>query len=684
MLVKRIISVVKFIYPYILILLASLLSNYLLFRSGIAAGDDIRFHLFQINDVVYGFQHGYFGLSTNHLYYGGFALNNYGFYGPVPHYAAAISSFLFAGGNVEFGYKFIIFLSAFIGGVYFYKLALKMSHNKVISIIAASLFIIMPYRTFCALCRCAFAETVAISFIPMIFYGAYSIVHDDSYHVGPYISLIIGASLVIMSHPFTGMMCAIFGVLYLACNVRLLFRKNKGFHVWPSLLVSGLLICCFVGFYIGNALSTKGAGIYRLNDPVIDWTNYEHVAGSTSLSLHFSGFLNLIWINQMQGSASWDGTTISQIMMSIFVFGLSFVNMIVADMTIRFAPENKKYRWLVNAVAMFILPFIFSVKAEIYIGCGVAWMLFTAISYFYNPLEDVEKSTLTKIKYNPDFYFLIVSIFICLLLMFVPGIWLALPSIFYQCQFAWRIWGVCMFFVTMLLTLFISYLRKYKAAVLSFASLTALMVCLSQSLIEKRVAFEVNGRIFKDINIAYVMNNQEARYSGAQNEMVPLILMENGYTPEYENSLYKQVKAAISTRTNFIYTLEDYRKYELPFLEGSGSAIITEYNSPNNVFNVSVESDAALVQFPQFFNYEYVAYANDEYIGTAKNVDGLIAFELPKGEYTLSIFFKGSKLYQIARPFFYIAIPLTVSFGLFGIYYRHLTLTKKKEESLDS
>lgn len=681
MLVKRFISFAKFIYPYILILLASLLSNYLLFRPGIAAGDDIRFHLFQINDLVYGFQHGHFGLSTNYLYYGGFALNNYGFYGPVPHYSAAISSFLFAGGQVEFGYKFVIFLSTFIGGIYFYKMAMRMTKNTVISIIASTLFIVMPYRTFCALCRCAFAETVAISFIPMIFYGAYSIVHDDTYHVGPYISLIIGASVVIMSHPFTGLMCAIFGVLYLACNVRLLFRKNKGFHIWPSLLVSGVLILFFVGFYVGNALVTKSAGIYRLNDPVIDWTNYEHVASSTSLSLHFSGFLNLVWINQMQGSASWDGETISQILMSLFVFVLGFINMVVADMTIRFAPENKKYRWFVTAVAMFMFPFIFQVKPEIYVMSGIAWLLFMSISYFYDPLKTEEETDKTKLKYNPDVYFLIVSIFICLLLMFVPGIWLVLPSLFYQCQFAWRIWGLCMFFVAMLLTLLMSYLKKYKAAVISFASIAALMVGLSQSLIEKRVHYDVNGRIFSDIDIAYVMTNSEARYSGAQNEMVPLVIMDSAYSPTYGNSLYFQIRTAVQTRNHFIYSLEDYRYYTPAFLEGEGYAIITEYDSPNNTFNVCVDTDRALVQFPQFYNIVYEAYADGKYIGEAQNIDGLIAFELPKGNYSLSIIFKNSKPYQIARPFFYAAIPLTVSFGLFGVYYRHKTLTKKKEES---
>ena len=683
MLVKKAISVLKFIYPYILILLVSLLSNWLLFQNGIAAGDDIRFHLFQINDLVYGFRQGYFGLSTNHLYMGGFALNNYGFYGPVPHYSAAIAAFLFADGNAEFGYKTIIFLSTFIGGIYFYKLSLRMTKNTVVSIITASLFVVMPYRIFCTLCRCAFAEVVAINFIPMIFYGAYAIVHDEEYRVEPYISLVIGASIVIMSHPFTGMMCGIFGVLYLACNIGVLLRK-KNFHIWPSLVASGLLVFCLVGFYIGNALTTKDAGIYRLNDPIIDWTNYDHVANSTQLSMQFSGFLNFIWINGQKGSTQWNDETVSSLIMSLFIYLLSFVNMVIADSTLKLVPKNKYFRWAANIVAIFLFPLIIQTRVEIWIACIISVVLFNAVSYLFEDKKAATAPDFSTLKYNPDLYYLIGTIFICLILIFVPTIWKILPEIFYQCQFAWRMWGICMFFFVMLITLLLNHLQKYKGAVISFASFAALLICLSQGLIEKRVHYEVGGRIFENIDIAYVETNTEARYSGAQNEMVPYVIMDSSYKSQYSNSLVTSVRSAIFTRNNFIYSLETYQLYKPVFLTGSGNVQITNYNSPNNSFNVSVTSETALVQFPQFYNQVYEAYSNGQSLGEAQNIDGLIAFSLPEGNYSLDLVFKGSKGYQIGKPFFYASFPGLISFGLFGIYYRRKTSPKKKEESLDS
>ena len=67
-------NIFKTFFPYLVLVVAGLLSCYIYFLPGIAYGDDIMFHISMVNDVVYGIRHGYFGLSTNHLFMGGFAL----------------------------------------------------------------------------------------------------------------------------------------------------------------------------------------------------------------------------------------------------------------------------------------------------------------------------------------------------------------------------------------------------------------------------------------------------------------------------------------------------------------------------------------------------------------------------------------------------------------------------------
>ena len=116
------------------------------------------------------------------------------------------------------------------------------------------------------------------------------------------------------------------------------------------------------------------------------------------------------------------------------------------------------------------------------------------------------------------------------------------------------------------------------------------------------------------------------------------------------------------------FTLEDYIKPV--FLEGTGDATITEYNSPNNKFHIEITSENALVQFPQFYYANYTMYSGKKNLGKAKNVDGLIAFELPEGTYDVKLSFKPSKGYQLTRPLFYLGLFSLVSVGVFGYIYR--------------
>ena len=194
--------------------------------------------------------------------------------------------------------------------------------------------------------------------------------------------------------------------------------------------------------------------------------------------------------------------------------------------------------------------------------------------------------------------------------------------------------------------------------------------------LEKRVYYEVRpNNIIRDDGYEYA---KRIKYSGVQNEMVPQIYEKDDYVSNYPNSLYSKVKSAIRNRSNYIYEKEDY--YEPAFLEGTGTCQITEYNSPNNKFHVDITSDTALVQLPQFYYKGYYLYNGATYLGEAKNVDGLVAFELKKGTYDVSINFKGSIQYQVTRPFFYIGTALLIAGGAFGLFYRKKIMKKPEEE----
>ena len=673
---ERAFNIFKTYLPYVLLVIASLISCYIYFLPGLAGGDDIAFHLSMTNDVIYGIRNGFFGLSTNHLHMGGFALYNLGFYGPVTHFGAALFTILFswAGATPLVGLKFMILASGALGGIYMYKLALKMSNNnRVVALVTSILFIFLPYRIFCALARCAFAESIAMALIPMVFYGAYSFLHDKEYRVEPYVVFTTGAALIVLSHPFTGLVTAIFGVLYMLFNVKEIYnnRRNK-----PALISFGaaLVITAFlVLFYVTNAAYYDSLNYYNVSDEVRQWTTYEHMASETSRSYDFSGFINIIYISRSQGADYWNNETVSSLIFSAFLYFVSMVLAVIVDILLRPLKKSQFYRHPAAIIVALILPIIFNVRAEIYIAISISLAVYFFISFLIKKLPDEieEQKPLYK---NIDLYFLVISIVSCLILIFVPTSWYYMPAIMYKGQFAWRMWSITAFLVAMLTALLLSHFKAKKAVLLGASIVACSIVTLSMGTLEKRVYYEVRPeKVIVNDGYEYA---KAVKYSGAQNEMVPQIYEDSDYVSNYSNSLYIKVKNAIHSHSNYFYSAEEY--YEPAFLEGTGTMTIYEYNSPNNKFHVDITSDTALVQLPQFYYQGYTLYSGSTYLGEAKNVDGLVTFELKKGTYDVRIDFKASKAYQATRPLFYIGLFSLISGGVFGLVYR-TKLMKKKE-----
>ena len=672
-------NIFKTFFPYLVLVVAGLLSCYIYFLPGIAGGDDISFHLCMVNDVVYGIRHGYFGLSTNHLFMGGFALYNFGFYGPVTHYGAGLFVVLFswAGATPLVGLKFMIFASGILGGIYMYKLALKMSNgHKVVALISSVLFIFLPYRIFCALARCAYAESIAMALIPMVFYGAYSFLHDKEYRVAPYVAFSIGAALIVLAHPFTGLITAIFGALYVLCNIKTIYDRRKNYKALISMGAALVITIFLVLFYVTNTAYYDALEYYNVSDDVRQWTTYEHVSQETSRSYDFSGFINIIYINNSQGSDWWNGENVSSLLFSAGLYFVAIMSAIIVDYILKPLKNSQYYRHPIACVAAFLLPIIFRVRIEIYLALAISLVVYFFISYLIRvlPSQNEENTPLYK---NIDLYFLVISIIICVVLLFVPTSWLLMPSIMYKGQFAWRMWSITAFLVAMLVTLLLSHFKANKSALIATSVIACSIVTVTMGTLEKRVYYEVRpNNIMTRDGYDYAKG---VKYSGVQNEMVPQIYEKSEYTSEYSNSLYVQVRQALNTRFDFIYSLEEY--YEPAFLEGSGTCQIYEYNTPNNKFHVDITSDTALVQLPQFYYKGYTVYSGAKYLGEAKNVDGLVALELKQGTYDISLNFKSSTAYQVTRPLFYVGIFSLIAGGVFGYIYRTKIMKKKEEEN---
>ena len=675
---ESLINFLKKSIPYVAVIIASLLSCYIYFLPGLAAGDDLSFHLSMVNDLLYGFEHGYFSYSTNHLHMGGFAIFNFAFYGPVTHYGAALFTLLFswAGATPISGLKFVVIMSASIGGAYMYRLAYKMSNKNVsVALISAIIFVFLPYRIFCALARCAYAESIAISFIPMAFYGAYSFIHDEEYHVSPYVAFACGAILLILTHAFTALVTAIFGLLYILFNIKAIIKRRRNYQAIISFAAVAVVVTMCSLFYVLNSYFYESSGIYNISNAERQWTTYEHISKDTARSPDFSGFINYIIIRSWTGTDRWNNETVTSLVFSSAIYFISMVLAIATNLLLGNAKQSFWYKHPASTLVALILPIIFKVRIEIYFAIVASLVLYFFISFINKRLENEPNEDVPLYK-NVNLYFLLVSIIITLALIFVPEAWKLVPSIMYQAQFPWRMWSMMTFFVPMLVTLILSRFKFNKPALITTSVLACSLLTFTMGTLEKRVYYEKRPNdVITEDGYDFAMR---VKFSGAQNEMIPQVFYQDTYASEYSNSLYTTVKNSVRGQKDFFYDKESY--LTPVYLTGTGDIEITEYNSPNNKFHLEVTSETALIQFPQFYYANYSVKSDNKTVGGVQNIDGLIAFTFKEGTYDITLSFKPSKGYQATIPFFYIGVTLLIGGGVFGYIYRTKLMKKKENE----
>lgn len=678
---------------YGLIVIVSLLSCYLFFLGGISNQDDIYFHLTQSYDVYYGLKNGFFGLSTNHLAMGAFGYNTYLFYGPFPHYLVAFT-YLFTewmGSSLIGCYKFVVMMSMIVSGIYTYLLGMKVSiGSKAISVAGAAIYILSPYRIFCIFCRGAFAESIGMAFIPMLFYGLYRILNDEKFYVSPFVNTVLGVVLLVLSHPFTALLTVIFAVIYLLCNIIKIIHIFKRKHTVVFTLCSMVLIIGLVFFYVMPTLQAKNSGIYIVCDSGSVWTTLEHVASSTNSSRSFSGFLNNEWISGQISNGTWVETYSLNYLIIGGVIGLfSAVLMMIADYFIQKAPKSKYYRFIVDLIVLFLMPLIIYRRLEVILGLAVYYLVFILVMILKDHKE-IEKAGDKKehIYKNPDIYFLIISSIVLLVFIFKADVWKYVPSIFYQCQFAWREWSLFNFFVDFLIIYCFSYLNqtKFKGTKYAVAALSMLNIVFfsfNQAYIEKRVKYELDGGYeYSLVDEEFTSN---VRHEGAMNEYLPLVFSDETYTSKFSNSLYKSVRYALDTQSNFITTPDKYNSstYCPRSLEGKATVKATVLKTPEVTLSASVSEANTLIQIPQFYYDGYQVKLINQDTNSSSTMDaiatdGLVSFKVAEaGNYTVEVKYTGTKAYRLGKYLFVVSLVGLIALGSTGLALR------KKDEKED-
>jgi len=429
-------------------------------NKGFIHGHDNAFHYAQIQDLYDSLKANNFNLYLNYE-----AIHSYGMgvrlmYASLSHFLVVIVGFVIIpfGLSLTSAMKLVIFFSIFFSGIFTYKFLKSLTKRDLPSILGAAIYMLFPYRFTDIYIRNALAETVAMTFIPLVFWGINDILKQREYRIKPYIITVLGISLLFLCHNITTIYTIIFVIIYVLFNFKDFVSLVRKRSFWASTTVSVVFILCFTSILFVPMLQHMNLGIYRIFDPESMRTTIDLIIDGTKNSETFlslgvySEYANLILYYSILTITSY----------AIYYFISKYI-------------KDKKIDNLIKSSAFliaFIIGLIFSIinyrNYILYIAVILTFGL------YFIPYKK-EKRT-KQIGALVSFIFMTV---ITILLIFWGDIWKILPEALYKIQFPWRLWAFVAFFLGAIVAIIASNINyaKIPIAKFGFAFTTCAMLC---------------------------------------------------------------------------------------------------------------------------------------------------------------------------------------------------------------
>ena len=209
------------IIHYILIIIASCIAIIPLLRINLYGTDDGFIHILRIIGVENILKSGQFPPFIYSKFCGGFGYAINLFYGPIVTYVPL----LFRIFNMHYYdcLKIYTLFTIIISGIAMYKLVHQITKKSQIALIAAIIYIFIPYRLETIYNRFAIGEFSAYMFIPIVFMGLYNLLNEDG---KKHYYITIGAVGLMLTHTITTEYTELFCLLYVLLNIKKLRDKN--------------------------------------------------------------------------------------------------------------------------------------------------------------------------------------------------------------------------------------------------------------------------------------------------------------------------------------------------------------------------------------------------------------------------------------------------------------------------
>lgn len=500
---------------YSIIILFGVILCVPLFKMNLNSLNEFRIHIGRVISIKEVMKDGVFPpfISYKHMYGYGYALNI--FYGVITTYIPILISMVC--GTSIMAVKYFTVLTVVFSGITMYWCTYKITNKRMASLVAALIYMTAPYKICDIYSRNAVGEYTAFIFIPMVFQGVYQLLHNDK--KGNYF-LVIGATLLVLSHTITTIYTAIFVGFYLLFNYKEL--KNKIF--WKTIFIDGIIILMLSAFYTVPLIEHKLFGNYVIFNPDSMHTTAQDVYYNTNSVLDW-------------------------------------------------------FKWEVHSDLNFSFGLVIGLL-----------MLSTVLTF-----KKIDKEN--KNQYLNYLTLAIISLYLCTKAF--P--WFLMPGVLTVIQFAWRMDGFFIFFISLVCGLNAEILGekiiKHKREVLLFImTLILILTVLSTSLYIQDYSSE---------------KENEYEQSIIEAESISLFSINREYMPDNAYADFDYIK----NRKNVTYLL-------------SGNAIITNENKVklhdefeiNNVENAEFE-------LPYLYYLGYTVKVNGKRVETYESEKGFVAFK---------------------------------------------------------
>lgn len=635
-----------------------------LFFDGIYLGDDANFHLAQIYDLYRSAEEGNLFPKYNNYILSCLGYNVRIFYAPLPHLLVVWFARLFSFANLSLitAYKCVIFLSFLCGAFFVYRFAMRILKNRAASFLSAAVFTLFPYHIYDAFDRAAFAETLAFAVYPLIFMGAYDLLHSDRVSLKGFLMLIIGFSLTVLLHNITALYAVLFVLIYFILNWKkvILHMKDWKFDLICIGAIGLMIANCL--FYLVGLTTNMGLRIYNINDEVLMNSSSWAVMNSFHMIWGSSGFFNFYRITE-HPEEIWNILFCAILLLTLIL--LLFLNHLME--------KKERPLWLRMLVdsAIFIADFfLFFMRYQVLVAGAVFLILYYG---FFDRFQKTGEEKFIEKKESRDFLFLVgVAAFF----MIFTFVWYLMPSALRKIQFVSRLYTFLTLFLSLLTGIAFSTARKRKNLKigLSFAFAVSLMFNSSFASYQESAAKYHRGESAEyvtEIDGSIAEKNADGA-PGWQKEYAPEIYFRDAYQSEYERSLYPRVRSYLEEES---FSLENYIFIDPVILEGNGELSVVERTFSFLKLKIEAEEDV-VIQLPKFYYLGYRIRQGAEEI-EYRNIDGLVGFSLGRGSFTVEVSYTGTDAMKVSDT---VSIVSWTATGLIFVSYLGYSVFKKREE----